>query len=333
MINLKQIFTDLSAMAFEHTQINSYGIGTLPQFTMDIDGHREPSYVRMYVVPGVTTLLQNEILYNFTIIIADRLEEDISNQKDVLNDTHQICSDIFTMIKQSYTEASGEFSLDYESDFGATLQPFLDNYETVLAGWKMNIAIRQQFDYNSCIIPMDGLTLPTSTTNINFKQMISDLEQIGTKHKQINSYGFGDTHQFTMDIETKREPVYTKMYAIPFNSVLAKNSITYDFDIIIADRLEEDLSNQVDVLNDTLEIVKDVFSVLYRSEYQADFGASVTPFLDARETVLAGWTLAIKLNIPFDYNRCDLPTVPFDTKTWNEVQELWNNVDIDWDKI
>jgi len=332
--NYKQIIQDLSGIAYHHPQINSFGYGDITQITMDIETKREPVYTKMYVVPGQTVLNQNRIDYNFSIIILDRIEDDYSNQKDVMSDTLEICKDLFTILYQSYTSDFGGFSIYYEPLWGPNVSPFLERFETILGGWTLNITLEQPFDYNYCVLPIVDLNLPASTNLVTYKQVIEDLEEIADKHLQINSFGFGDITQLTMNIETEKEPLYTRMYVIPTDTILNRNELTYNFQIIIADRLEDDYSNQRDVMNDTLEICKDVFTVLYLSEYESVWGATCEPFLENYETVLAGWTLNLTLTQPFDYNRCVLPERPFiPNRKWSELSELWNNISQNWKNV
>jgi hypothetical protein len=332
--NYKQIIQDLSGIAYHHPQINSFGYGDITQITMDIETKREPVYTKMYVVPGQTVFNQNRIDYNFSIIILDRIEDDYSNQKDVMSDTLEICKDLFTILYQSYTSDFGGFSIFYEPLWGPNVSPFLERFETILGGWTLNITLEQPFDYNYCVLPIVDLNLPASTNLVTYKQVIEDLEEIADKHLQINSFGFGDITQLTMNIETEKEPLYTRMYVIPTDTILNRNELTYNFQIIIADRLEDDYSNQRDVMNDTLEICKDVFTVLYLSEYESVWGATCEPFLENYETVLAGWTLNLTLTQPFDYNRCVLPERPFiANRRWFELSELWNKISQNWKNV
>jgi hypothetical protein len=332
--NYKQIIQDLSGIAYHHPQINSFGYGDITQITMDIETKREPVYTKMYVVPGQTVFNQNRIDYNFSIIILDRIEDDYSNQKDVMSDTLEICKDLFTILYQSYTSDFGGFSIFYEPLWGPNVSPFLERFETILGGWTLNITLEQPFDYNYCVLPIVDLNLPASTNLVTYKQVIEDLEEIADKHLQINSFGFGDITQLTMNIETEKEPLYTRMYVIPTDTILNRNELTYNFQIIIADRLEDDYSNQRDVMNDTLEICKDVFTVLYLSEYESVWGATCEPFLENYETVLAGWTMNLTITQPFDYNRCVLPERPFvQNRRWFELAELWNQISQNWKNV
>jgi hypothetical protein len=251
-----------------------------------------------------------------------------------MSDTLEIVKDVFTILYQSYTQQYGDFSLFYEPLWGPNCVPFLERFETILGGWTLNITLEQPFDYNTCVLPISGLTLPPSVNLVNYKLILQDFREIAEKHLQINSFGYGDITQLTMDVETKKEPKYTRMYVLPADTLLNQNELTYNFQIIIADRLEDDYSNQKDVLNDTLEICKDVFTVLYLSEYESIWGATCEPFLERYETTLCGWLLNITLTQPFDYNRCVLPELPFTPhQRWFELAELWNTINKDWEDV
>ena len=333
MVNYKQIIQDLSGIAYYHNQINSFGYGDITQITNDIETKQEPLYTKMYVVPGQVQLAQNRLLYNFSIIILDQVNDDLSNQEEVMSDTLEICKDIFTILYQSYTATWGGFSIDYTPLWGPSVTPFLERFETVLGGWTMNVQIEQPFDYNTCVLPISGFTLPRSVNKVTYYQIIEDLRGLSNAHEQINSFGFGDLTQMTMDIETKQSPIYTKLYIIPNDVSLNQNELTYNFQIIVADRLKDDYSNQRDVMNDTLEIMKDVFTFLYLSEYESEWDATVEPFLERFEDVLAGWTMSLVITQPFDYNRCNVPERPFVNKKWYELAELWNTISTDWKNV
>jgi hypothetical protein len=252
-----------------------------------------------------------------------------------MSDTLEVAKDIFTILYQSYTAEFGGFTLDYDPLWGPNVTPFLERFETILGGWTINITIEQPFDYNECVLPFEGLSLPTSTNLVNYKQIIEDLEEMAIHHKQINSFGFGDLPELTNDIITKVSPVYPRMYVLPNDTVFDQNQLTYNFQIIVADKLIQDYSNQLDVLNDTLEIIKDIFTRLYLSEYESEWGASVEPFLERFEDVLCGWSITIQLTQPFDYNRCELPERPFiaTNKKWFELSEKWDKISTEWRKV
>jgi len=335
MVNYYQIIQDLSGISFNHPQINSFGYGDITQITMDIETEKEPLYTKLYVVPGQTVFNQNRIDYNFSIVVLDQVNDDLSNQQEVMSDTLEIIKDVWTILYQSYTTEYGGFTIDYEPLWNSPVTPFLERFETILGGWTMNITVEQPFDYNSCDLPITGFNLPENVNEVNYKQILKDLNLLSVAHEQINSFGFGDIEQLTNDIETKVEPKYTRMYVLPGQVTLAQNELIYNFQIVISDILEDDYSNQEEVMSDTLEICNDIFTVLYLSDYETVWGASCEPFLERFETVLAGWTMNMTITQPFDYNRCVLPELPFTTvnKKWYELAELWKNVNDNWKDV
>ena len=154
---------------------------------------------------------------------------------------------------------------------------------------------------------------------INYKQLLGNLSDIAYRHPQIKSYGFGDLAQCTNDIETKQQPRYTRMYVVPGDVALNENHIHYRFAVIIMDKLNVDLSNMTEVMSDTLEIVKDVWTILVQSytEAQGNFSfdiipdeqPDVVPFVERFETILGGWTLNLSFQVAFDYNSCTPPVI------------------------
>lgn len=335
MINYKQILADLSSIAYHHMQINSFGFGTLDQCTMDIRTKQEPKYSRMYVVPGTTNFTTGQISYNFSIIFMDKVEEDLSDLEDVMSDQLEIAKDIWTVFYQSYTAQYGNFSFEIVGDWNSQLVPFTERFETVLAGWTLNITLVTPFDYTECGLPIAlGFYTHRDESYASYKVILNDLKSFADLHYQVNSFGFGPLEQITVDRVTKQEPLYTRMYVVPEVTSLLENEVQITFNIIVLDRIEEDLSNQEYVLSDTLEIIKDLFSLIYLSDYEVDEEATVEPFIERFETLLGGWTMTVNITQKFDYNRCDLPMRPFTVGlTWSQVAELWNTIDRDWKNV
>jgi len=331
MLNYKQILTFFSSIAYHNPQIKSFGFGDLKQCTNDIITKQEPKYQRMYVVPSQVTLNQNQIKYNFNIIIMDKVEDDLSNLQEVMSDTLETAKDIWTIFYQSYTAAQGDFSWIIQGDWDPELVPFTERFQTVLGGWTLQISMTAPFDYNTCVIPdTDVFTQDESFSS--YYQIISDWRSFADQHRQINSFGFGDIEQLTNDITTKQEPKYPRLYFVPNNTRLSTNHMHITWQVIICDRIEDDLSNQQDVLSDTLEIAKDFFSRTYLSDYDADWDSTCEPWLERTETVLGGWSMIISIQQKFDYNRCVLPELPFiiSNYTWEELDKLWKDVNTSW---
>ena len=125
------------------------------------------------------------------------------------------------------------------------------------------------------------------------KKVLSD---IATAHKQINSFGFGDIWEYTL--ETQVHPV---MWA-----ELKDSSFNLDgkeFDIVLSlyfmDLVNKDERNETEVLSDQLSIASDVLSTLNNIVYQDYFyvnsGVSITPFTESTDNEVSGWKCDVTL--------------------------------------
>lgn len=316
-------------------QINSFGFGTLDQCTMDIETKKEPKYTRMYVVPDPVIFNQNHIHYKFAIIIMDQVDDDLSNLDDVMSDTLEIAKDIWTVFWQSYTAKFGNFSWELVGDWAPDVQPFTERFETTLAGWTLHISLSAPFDYTECGLPIEfGYGFPQDQSFESYRVIMQDFKRFADLHFQVNSYGYGPLEQITVDRYTKQEPKYTRLYIVPGATKFNESHMHISFQIIVLDKIEEDLSNQEDVLSDTLEIQKDLFSKMYLSEYEADWDPTLEPFIERFESLLGGWIMNVSITQKYDFNRCVLPIRPFTPGlTWIEVAELWKDIDRDWDAV
>jgi hypothetical protein len=335
-VNYKQLLTYFRSIAYHHEQIKSFGFGDLAQCTNDIETKKEPLYTRMYIVPGTVRLNENHLHYGLSIIIMDRVEDDQSNQSEVMSDTLEIVMDIWTVLLQSFNAQQGDFSWTMTVDENPDVFPFLERFETTLGGWTLNLSFQVAFDYNSCTPPvLDNFQFPSDEQYRSLQYVLNQFEEFSSLHEQINSYGFGDIEQMTNDIITKKEPKYPRMYVLPNSTHFEVGHIHVGWNVYFVDKLNNDLSNQQDVLSDQLEIAKDFFSKLYLSDFEAGWEATVNPFYEKTETILSGWMVDFHFIQKFSYDRCVLPVLPFASNgvTWEELNELWNNVDRDWNNV
>ena len=83
-----------------------------------------------------------------------------------------------------------------------------------------------------------------------------------------------------------------------------------------------------------MEIAKDFFSKLYLSDWEAQWNATVEPFLEWYESNLGGWSLSVNFTQKMSYDRCVLPITSFaEGLTWEEAMELWKLEAQKWDDI
>ena len=334
-MNYKQLLTYWSSIAYHHEQIKSFGFGDITQCTNDLTTKQEPLYTRLYIVPQTVEFNENHIHYNFSVIVMDKIEDDLSNQPEVMSDTLAIIMDLWTVFYQSYTYESGNFSNIIVGDWDPDVHPFLERFETNLGGWTMHIKMSAPFDYNRCNLPIkNDFGFPQDESFSSYLQIIKDWEEFAIQHEQVRSWGFGDIHQLTNNVITNVEPLYPRLYFVPERTRLNTSHMHITWRLIICDKVEDDLSNQQDVLSDCLEIAKDFYSKAYLSDYDVEWNGYLEPWLEETETILAGWTLTLSVQQKFDYNRCVLPITSFaDGITWEELDRLWKEVHQQWDSV
>jgi hypothetical protein len=128
--------------------------------------------------------------------------------------------------------------------------------------------------------------------------------------------------------------LYPRLYFIPDKTRFNPSHLHITWTVIVCDKIEDDLSNQQDVLSDTLEIAKDFYSKAYLSDYDVEWDAFLNPWLEETDDRLAGWSFNISVQQKFDYNRCVLPVTSFANGiTWEELAELWRLEAQRWEDI
>jgi hypothetical protein len=170
-------------------------------------------------------------------------------------------------------------------------------------------------------------SLPSS--GINFRKIITDYQKLADSHKQLNSFGSGNSDQLSYRTQTRDKefnitnnaPYYPLLYIIPSKVENDLEYKTWDFNTIVADVLERDLANQVDISSDTLQILQDVISQFrlsvsarfgnYYNDYFVDEEVNCTPFLEKEDDMLNGWNGLIRIKTMTPLNRCAAAYLPF----------------------
>ena len=157
---------------------------------------------------------------------------------------------------------------------------------------------------------------------VNFKKIYDDLQTMANLHKQINSYGLGDTDQlsFWTQIRDKEEnttfepPVFPLLYIVPSTCINSLRYKTWELNLVMMDIVDRDLTNQVDILSDTLQMLQDVVSQ-YRLSVTSQFGlydrfydsvdnVEFTPFMEAYTDLTNGWNAVLKIQTTTPLDRC-----------------------------
>jgi hypothetical protein len=157
---------------------------------------------------------------------------------------------------------------------------------------------------------------------LNLKNIVDDFQLLANRHKQINSFGFGDLDEFTYQVDRRdkvanpsdQAPYYPYLYVVPANVIQEFGFMTYEFNLIVSDIMKRDMDNMTDILSDTLQIMNDVISMFrlsvteqlgnYNEYYYLDEAVTMVPFIEQYEDLLCGYSATIRIKTKTYLDRC-----------------------------
>jgi hypothetical protein len=150
---------------------------------------------------------------------------------------------------------------------------------------------------------------------VSYHKIIQNLEyyqqsQVGIN---LNSFGHGNIYEFSMNA-SGGTAVYPLMFVSPQNVSYDMNTTTYTLQILFADRINDDMSNQVDVISDMSIQAKRFISFIQRGMNQDPplfdimdniMPVTAIPFLERFNDYVGGVSMDISITI-FEYiDACD----------------------------
>ena len=144
-------------------------------------------------------------------------------------------------------------------------------------------------------------------------QLIKDY-QISQFGIGLNSFGFGNLVEFGNVSNTGTTPTYPFLYVTPQNMVYDENIVTYNLSLIFADRINDDLSNQVDVIGDMDIQARRFMSFIKRGMNQTPdlydkmdivLPTNGVPFFERFNDFVGGIALDCSFVVFTDINACD----------------------------
>ena len=139
------------------------------------------------------------------------------------------------------------------------------------------------------------------TKNILYKYF----KDFADNHLQIKDFGYGDL----WEISSSQATQYPLFWVSPQPSNISGNEISYNFNILIGDRLEDGDGNKVEVESDTLQIGLDLLATLnLHTELDLEKSNTLTPFIHDFKDRIAGHLISLSVMAPFNYNECAVPT-------------------------
>jgi hypothetical protein len=171
--------------------------------------------------------------------------------------------------------------------------------------------------------------------NKTYNNIVNTLLRLGEYHKQISTTSVGDI----FDINLEKMQKFPLLHLNPTSVATGDSQLVYSFQIFIMDMVSEKedwtknnasaefpklyktLSNEQDVLNETLQIATDFIGMLRHSEQQSLAGTNdinapiyftqdqftIEPFSERFDNLCCGWTFTIGVLVQNDFQTCIIP--------------------------
>ena len=171
--------------------------------------------------------------------------------------------------------------------------------------------------------------------NKTYNNVVNTLLRLGEYHKQISTTSVGDI----FDINLEKMQKFPLLHINPTSVTTGDSQLTYNFQIFIMDMVSEKedwtknnasaefpklyktLSNEQDVLNETLQIATDFIGMLRHSEQQSLAGTNdinapiyftqdqftIEPFSERFDNLCCGWTFTMGVLVQNNFQTCIIP--------------------------
>ncbi len=171
--------------------------------------------------------------------------------------------------------------------------------------------------------------------NKTYNNVVNTLLRLGEYHEQISTTSVGDI--FSLNLEKMQK--FPLLHLNPTSVTTGDSQLVYSFQIFIMDMVSEKenwtlnnasanfpklyktLSNEQDVLNETLQIATDFIGMLRHSEQQSLAGTNdinapiyftqdqftIEPFSERFDNLCCGWTFTIGVLVQNDFQTCTIP--------------------------
>jgi hypothetical protein len=171
--------------------------------------------------------------------------------------------------------------------------------------------------------------------NKTYNNVVNTLLRLGEYHKQISTTSVGDI----FDIDLSKETKFPLLHINPTSVTTGDSQLVYNFQIFIMDmvtekanwtknnadanfpKLYKTLSNEQDVLNETLQIATDFIGMLRHSSRQSAEGVNdinapiyftqdqftLEPFSERFDNLCCGFVFNLGVLVQNDFQTCDIP--------------------------
>lgn len=161
---------------------------------------------------------------------------------------------------------------------------------------------------------------------VSFHKVLDYLKQEQQNSPRLNDFGYGDLVYFMNDSGTTT--TYPFLFVTPINITYAENTTTYTLQMIFADIVNTDLSNEKDVVSDMSLEARRFLSVVKRGflddKIDVILPAQATTFFERFNDHVGGVVLTADITVFEDINACDpypTPTSFNNLYAWYDFQD------------
>jgi hypothetical protein len=145
--------------------------------------------------------------------------------------------------------------------------------------------------------------------NTSLNQIILNLRTISQNHLQLKDFRFCDV----ADLGADSPIIYPLLWGDVLPTNFSTKVVNLSIQLSVLDIVQTDLSNENDVLSDTLQIISDVINELKIPSngdlFLISDQVTATPIKDAYGDTVAGWNCQLTFQIPNPYDRCAVPSI------------------------
>ena len=150
-------------------------------------------------------------------------------------------------------------------------------------------------------------------TRLTLNNVIHEFQTLIDSHLMINSFYYGNF----LTIYESNTIKYSTLLMNVNNATVDEYYYHLTVELMTMDKVFKDISNRIDVENDSLSNLQDVFSVIKTSNRWQSFSkvtqqSQMRKFVNKGEDQVTGWAMTLQLSIKRENGICDLPIENYD---------------------
>mgnify|MGYP001765697917 CR=1 FL=1 len=144
---------------------------------------------------------------------------------------------------------------------------------------------------------------------MKYEEVIDKLKTIAAAHYNVAQVDAG-----VLEHVVYKTNQYPLVFFITNLAEITETSIRYQIIMLVADKSNIEVSQQIEVQSDAFEITKDIVAYLLNGDYTSPWYAIENvvsePFVDNLGDILSGWSTTLNITVKFNSNGCELPFDP-----------------------